>query len=45
LGIEATSLTYFKALRTAALERGIITPDQAVLLTQQVDIYRNTFYK
>lgn len=45
LGIEATSLTYFKALRARALERGIITPSQANSLTRQVDVYRNTVFE
>jgi dTMP kinase len=44
LGMEGTSLTYFKALRTMALERGTITPEQATLLTEKVDTYRNTVY-
>ncbi len=45
LGINATSLTYFKGIRTLALARGLLTEEQAVKLTELVDKYRNTVYE
>ena len=45
LGTEATALTYFKPMREKCLKKGIITPDQADKVTEQVDIYRKTIYE
>lgn len=45
LGIPGTSLTYFKALRHASKEKGLLNDEQAEELTRQVDIYRNTIYE
>lgn len=45
IGVEGTSLTYFKALRRLALERSLLTEDEALELTRQVDIYRTTIFE
>lgn len=43
-GIRATAVTYFKALRSAALRNNRLTCEEAKQLTKQVDIYRNTIF-
>ncbi len=45
LGIPGTALTYFKGLRHAAKERGLLDDDQVAELTRHVNIYRNTRYE
>lgn len=45
LGANATALSYFKGIRQHAIEQGKLTPQEAELLTSQVNDYRNTMYR
>ncbi len=45
LGVEATSLTYFKGIRHIVEERGTLNSTQIQRLTELVDIYRHTIYE
>lgn len=45
LGVEATSLTYFKGIRHIVEERGTLNAEQIAKLTELVDIYRHTIYE
>ncbi len=44
IGVDGTALTYFKGLRRLALERSLITQNEAEELTRRVDIYRTTIF-
>lgn len=43
-GVNGTSVTYFRGLRTAAMRNGLLSQAEAKRLTQLVDIYRKTIY-
>lgn len=45
LGIDATSLTYFKGIRHLAEQDGTLTAEQSSRLTEMVDIYRNSIFE
>lgn len=44
LGVPATALAYFSAVRQASIDRGLLTPEEADEVTGLVDIYRSTVY-
>lgn len=43
-GVSASSVTYFRGLRTAALRNEVISVQEAEQLTALVDVYRNTIF-
>lgn len=45
LGIQATSLTYFKGIRHLAEQAGQLTAEESENLTKSVDIYRHSIFE
>ena len=45
LGVPATALTYFKGIRQSAVEAGMLSQQEADIVTEQVDVYRNTIFQ
>lgn len=45
IGMDATSLTYFRGIRHVAQESGQLTPQDSQRLTEMVDVYRNTVFE